>query len=68
MEKSARKIKFYNSHEEQEEERRKYYASLSPIERLIHLRKAIDLAYGMHGYKPDNLPKKHKIDITGYLD
>ncbi|MGZ5244260.1 MAG: hypothetical protein ACXWEY_11460 [Bacteroidia bacterium] len=57
------KLKIYKSFEEQEEAERTYSLSLTPIERLMHLRKSINLAYGMHGYDPDNLPKKHSIKI-----
>lgn len=56
-------IKIFHSFEEQEEHELQQMAKLSPEEVLIHLRKLINLAYGMHGYNPNNLPKKHFIRI-----
>ena len=63
-----RSIRFYNSFEEQAEEELIYMVSLSPIERLMEMRKFINIAYGMHGYNPENLPKKHSIKIISYND
>jgi hypothetical protein len=63
-----RNIRFYNSFEEQAEEEYIYMASLSPIERLKEMRRFINIAYGMHGYDPENLPKKHTIKFISYED
>jgi len=52
---------FFNSFEEQEEYELREMALLSPLEILQQMRKFINLAYGMHGYDPKNLPKKHFI-------
>ncbi len=56
-------IKIFHSFEEQEEFDRKEMAMLTPIQRLQHLRTFINIAYGMHGYNPNNLPTKHSIEI-----
>ena len=61
--KNKHRLRIYKSFEEQEEDELSYRASLSPLERLEQLRKLIDLAYGIHGYNPNNLPKKHSIKI-----
>ncbi len=53
----------FKSFEEQEEYNRLQMANLTPYESLLYLRKMINIAYGMHGYNPDNLPTKHKITI-----
>jgi hypothetical protein len=53
----------FKSFEEQDEYNRIQMANLTPYERLLQLRKMINLAYGMHGYDPDNLPTKHKLTI-----
>lgn len=56
-------VVIFKSFEEQEEYNRAQMAKLTPLERLQHLRKMINVAYGMFGYDPDNLPTKHKITI-----
>jgi hypothetical protein len=56
-------IVIFKSFEEQEEYNRVQMAKLSPLERLQQLRKMINVAYGMYGYNPDNLPTKHKLTI-----
>ncbi len=61
-------LKVYNSHEEQEEEQRKYSASLSPEERLMHLRKLINLNYGIDENDETKLPKKRTIKIIEYRE
>ncbi len=58
-----RTIKIFHSFEEQEEFELQQMALLKPIELLQHLRRLINFAYGMHGYDPNNLPKKHSIRI-----
>jgi hypothetical protein len=58
-----REIHIFNSFKEQEDYELKQMAMLSPIEILQQLRKFINIAYGMHGYDPDKLPKKHTIKI-----
>jgi hypothetical protein len=57
------RIKIFNSFEEQAEYELEQMAKLSSTEILLHLRKLINLAYGMHGFNLDNLPKKHSIKI-----
>ncbi len=58
-----REIRIFASFEEQEEFERKQMQQLSPEERLMQMRQFINIAYGMHGYNPDNLPKKHTVKI-----
>lgn len=60
------KLQFFGSFEEMNEADRKEMASLSPLECLQRLRQLINLAYGMHGYDPNDLPKKHSIKIIPY--
>lgn len=62
-EKSKTRVVIFKSFEEQEEYNRIQMAKLTPLERLQQLRKMINVAYGMYGYNPDNLPTKHKITI-----
>jgi hypothetical protein len=59
-------LRFYNSFEEQEMDELMHLASLSPIEVLTDMRRFINTAYGMHGFDPNNLPKKHSIKIISY--
>ena len=59
-------LRIYNSFEEQREDELKYMASLTPTERLMEMRKLINLAYGLHGFDPANLPEKHTIKIVSY--
>ncbi len=59
-------LHIFKSFEEQEEFDLKYMVSLTPIETLTEMRKFINLAYGMHGFDPENLPKKHTIKIVSY--
>lgn len=41
---------------------------LSGKERLIQMRQFINIAYGMHGYDPNNLPTVHTVKIlSGYF-
>lgn len=63
----SRTIKIFNSFEEQELHILNEMASLSSIDILQQLRKLINVAYGMHGYDPDNLPKQHRISNIKYL-
>jgi len=58
-----RPIHIFNSFEEQADYELKQMAALSPEQILQQLRKFINIAYGMHGYDPNNLPKKHSIKI-----
>ena len=60
---SSREIHLFHSFEEQEALELKKMAALSPLEILQHLRPSINIAYGMHGYNPDNLPVEHRITI-----
>lgn len=61
-------LHIFHSFEEQEAHELKEMASFSSIEILQHLRQCINLAYGMHGYDPNNLPKKHTITNIKYID
>ena len=56
-----RTLTFFNSFDEMENQLRKDALTLTPIERLQQLRQLINVAYGMHGFDPNNLPKKHCI-------
>lgn len=58
-----KRIQIFTSFEEQNEFNLKQMAKLSSEEILVQLRQLINLAYGMHGYNPDKLPKKHTIRI-----
>ena len=58
-----RKVHIFKSFEEQEQYELTEMAALSSSEILEQLRRFINIAYGMHGYNPDNLPKKHSIKI-----
>jgi hypothetical protein len=60
-------LRFYSSFEEQAQDELKEMAKLTPLQVLKHLRKFINLTYGMHGYDPKKLPKKHTLHITGYI-
>jgi hypothetical protein len=60
------KMKIYKSFEEQAADELAEMAKLSPLEILTQMRQMINVAYGMHGYDPDNLPKKHSIRIISY--
>ncbi len=61
-----RELKFFNSFEEMDEYDREQMAMLSPVECLEQLRLLINLAYGMHGYDPEKLPKTHNVKIIKY--
>ncbi len=58
VEYQQRKILVFNSFEEQEEYELNQMALLSPEETLQQLRMMVNRAYGVHGYNPDQLPKK----------
>jgi hypothetical protein len=60
----SREIRVFKSFEEQEAYEMKKMAELSSLEILQQLRKFINIAYGMHGYDPNNLPKEHSIRIV----
>jgi len=62
----GRELKFFDSFEEMDEYDREQMAMLTPVECLEQLRRLINLAYGMHGYDPKKLPKKHSIKIISY--
>ncbi len=57
---------FFNSFAEMNEYDREQMALLSPEECLKQLRQLINLAYGMHGYNPNKLPKTHNIKVIPY--
>lgn len=59
----TRKIRVFHSFEEQEEYETSEMSKLTPVEILQQLRKFINIAYGLKGYDPNNLPKKHSIKI-----
>ena len=61
-------LNIFHSFEEQEAHELKQMASFSSIEILQHLRQCINLAYGMHGYNQNKLPKKHSITNIKYID
>lgn len=56
-------LKVFHSFEEQETYERLEMAKLSPEQTLVQLRKFINIAYGMYGYNPNDLPLKHDIEI-----
>jgi hypothetical protein len=57
-------IRIFGSVEDAANEQRAYWASLTPLERMINLRKLINMSYGMHGYDPDHLSPEHHIEIV----
>ena len=59
----TKQIQIFTSFEEQDEFNLKQIAELSSEEILVQLRQLINLAYDMHGYNPDALPKTHTIKI-----
>jgi hypothetical protein len=54
-------LSFFNSQEEKEELDLMRMRNLSHEERMMEMRQCINVAYGMHGFDPSNLPQKHKI-------
>ena len=56
-------VRVFNSFEEQASYELSQLAALSSEQILQQLRKFINIAYGMHGYNPDKLPKKHFVKI-----
>ena len=68
LETYTRTLKVFNSFEEQQIYELNEMALLSSVEILTHLRKLINLAYGMHGYNPNKLPKQHTITNIKYID
>jgi hypothetical protein len=56
-------IKIFKSFKEQEDYEFEQMGKLSSLQILQQLRKFINIAYGMHGYNPNNLPNKHSITI-----
>lgn len=61
--KKPHRIQIFQSFLEQEDYKLKELSSLTGEEVLKQLRQLINLAYGMHGFDPNNLPKKHSIKI-----
>jgi hypothetical protein len=59
----GRPIQIFNSFEEQQAYEFKEMSKLSGEEILYQMRRMINIAYGMHGYDPAELPKKHDIVI-----
>ena len=59
----SRPFKIFNSFEEQQEYELSEMSKLTGEEILKQMRQMINVAYGMHGYDPMNLPKKHDIVI-----
>jgi hypothetical protein len=57
-------LKFYNSHEEQEEDRSREMSKFSGLENLINLRRLINISYGMHGYDPNKPTGLHNLIFT----
>ena len=58
-----RQIHIFSSFEEAENFERQTMANSTALERLQHLRLFINTAYGMKGYDPLKIPKKHTIRI-----
>ncbi len=54
-------IRIFESFEDQNNYEREQMAKLTPIELLQNLRRYINIAYGMHGFDPENLPVKHTL-------
>ncbi|CAN5846139.1 hypothetical protein BH11BAC7_BH11BAC7_24990 [soil metagenome] len=64
----SREIKFFGSFEEQEAYELQQMALLTSQEILEQMRQSINIAYGMHGYDPDNLPQVHTVRIISGSD
>ncbi len=62
--KKTRKLRIFTSFEEQEEEMIFYWASISPLERLEHLYKMIQISFRLHNTKIE--PKKRSLHIINY--
>lgn len=58
-----RSIHIFKSFEEQEEYELNQMAALNSEQLLQQLRKFINIAFAMHGYNPNQLPKEHTIKI-----
>ena len=58
-----RPLQIFSSFEEQQEFELNEMSKLTGEEILQQMRQMINIAYGMHGYNPLNLPKKHDIVI-----
>ncbi|MCF8253737.1 MAG: hypothetical protein K9H61_05130 [Bacteroidia bacterium] len=58
-----REFRIFATFEEQEEYELGQMSRLTPTERLMQMRKFINIAYGMHGYDPNNLPTIHSVKI-----
>lgn len=58
-----REFRIFASFEAQEEFELSQMQQLSGKERLIQMRQFINIAYGMHGYDPNNLPTVHTVKI-----
>jgi hypothetical protein len=63
---TKREFLVFHSFEEANHYERQSMAQLTSKECMIRLRKFINLAYGMNGYDPSNLPKKRDIHIIDY--
>jgi hypothetical protein len=63
LDNSKREFKIFASFEEQEAFEYSQMQQLSGKERLMQMRQFINIAYGMHGYDPDNLPTIHTVKI-----
>jgi len=59
----SREIHIFSSFEEQEAYEMGKMAELSSQQILEQLYQFITIAYGMHGYDPNNLPNKHSVKI-----
>ena len=60
---NSRALQIFNSFKEQEDYELQEMAKLTGEQILMQMRQMINIAYGMHGYDPLNLPLKHDIVI-----
>lgn len=59
----SNQLEIFKTIEEKNDFERISMSKLSSIECLQRMRKFINLAYGMHGFDPENLPKTREIKI-----
>jgi len=62
----GKKVRFFHSFEEQENEMIAYWASISPLQRLVHLNEMIKISFRLNDSDPHDAPKRKKIKIIKY--
>lgn len=62
----GKKVRVFHSFEEQENEMIEYWASISPLQRLIHLHEMIKISFRLTESDIHSAPHSRKITITKY--